>query len=46
MPYALSILKVKDYAKWKSGFDREDGVALRKAFARCYTPLQKYAGFL
>lgn len=31
MPYALSILKVKDYAKWKSGFDREDGVALRKA---------------
>ena len=31
MPYELSILKVEDYAKWKSGFDSEDGIALRKA---------------
>jgi uncharacterized protein (DUF1330 family) len=31
MPYALSIIKVKDYAKFKSEFDREDGIALRKA---------------
>jgi len=27
MPYALSILKVEDYARWKSAFDREEGVA-------------------
>ena len=32
MPYALSILRVEDYAKWKSAFDSEDGIALRKAF--------------
>ena len=31
MPYALSMLKVEDYAKWKSVFDTEDGIALRKA---------------
>lgn len=31
MPYALSIIKVEDYARWKSEFDREDGIALRKA---------------
>ena len=31
MPYALSILKVEDYAKWKSDFDREDSIAARKA---------------
>ena len=31
MPYALSILKVEDYAKWKSAFDSEDAIALRKA---------------
>jgi hypothetical protein len=32
MTYALSILRVEDYAKWKSTFDTEDGIALRKAF--------------
>ncbi|HID20049.1 MAG TPA: cyclase [Methanophagales archaeon] len=32
MPYALSILRVEDYAKWKSAFDSKDGIALHKAF--------------
>ena len=32
MPYALSIIKVEDYAKWKSDIDREEDVAMRKAF--------------
>jgi hypothetical protein len=32
MSYALSILRVEDYVKWKSAFDSEDGIALRKAF--------------
>jgi len=31
MPYTLTILKLRDYAEWKSGFDIEQGVALRKA---------------
>ena len=32
MPYALQVqLEVKDYAKWKSEFDREDTIAVRKA---------------
>ena len=26
----LTILKLRDYAEWKSGFDAENGVALRK----------------
>ena len=30
MPYTITILKLRDYAGWKSGFDSEDGVALRK----------------
>jgi len=32
MPYGLQVrLKVKDYARWKSDFDREDTIAIRKA---------------
>jgi len=31
MPYVLCILKVKDFAEWKSAYDIEEGVALRKA---------------
>jgi len=32
MPYGLQVrLKVEDYAKWKSDFDREDTIAMRKA---------------
>lgn len=32
MPYAIQVrLKVKDYAKWKSEFDKEDTIAVRKA---------------
>lgn len=31
MPYTLSIIKVKDYAKWESDFDSEKGIAMRKA---------------
>ena len=31
MPYTLGIFKVEDYAKWKSGFDSEDSIAMRKA---------------
>ncbi len=31
MPYVLGILKVEDFTKWKSAYDIEDGVALRKA---------------
>ena len=30
MPYILDILKVKELAKWKAGFDSEDGNAMRK----------------
>jgi quinol monooxygenase YgiN len=30
MQYTVTILKPKEYAEWKSGFDSEDGVALRK----------------
>ena len=37
MPYILTILKLRDYAEWKSGFDAEDGVALRKGSGmKCY----------
>lgn len=31
MPYNISALKVKDFAKWKSEFDGEEGAAMRKA---------------
>jgi heme-degrading monooxygenase HmoA len=31
MPYTLSIIKVKDYAKWESDFNGEEGAAMRKA---------------
>jgi quinol monooxygenase YgiN len=31
MSYALCILEVKDFAEWKSGYDIEDGAAIRKA---------------
>lgn len=31
MPYTLTMLKLRDYAEWKSGFDNEQGVALRRA---------------
>jgi quinol monooxygenase YgiN len=30
MQYTVTILKLSDYAEWKSGFDSEGGVALRK----------------
>jgi quinol monooxygenase YgiN len=30
MQCTVTILKLRDYAEWKSGFDSEDGVALRK----------------
>jgi quinol monooxygenase YgiN len=30
MSYVLCILKVKDFAEWKSAYDIEEGVALRK----------------
>jgi hypothetical protein len=30
MPYILGIIKVEDFAKWKSEFDSEDDKALRK----------------
>lgn len=32
MPYGLQVrLKVEDYARWKSEFDGEDTIAMRKA---------------
>ncbi len=31
MTYLLGILKVEDFAKWKSEFDSEEGAAMRKA---------------
>jgi len=30
MPYTLSILKVEDYARWKSDWDSEDSIVMRK----------------
>ena len=30
MAYALAILQVEDFAKWKAGYDSEGGVPLRK----------------
>jgi len=30
MPYTITMLKLRDYAEWKSGFDAEEGAALRK----------------
>jgi heme-degrading monooxygenase HmoA len=31
MPYTASILKVEDFGRWESSFDREDSIAARKA---------------
>ena len=30
MPYTITFLKLRDYAEWKSGFDVEQGAAMRK----------------
>ncbi len=46
MPYyTLTILELRNYAEWKSGFDNEQGVALRKASGmKSYQILQTEQG--